>query len=789
MKRCFKGLLFSAFLFLAAAFSGAKAEGPSDLGLSFNQIFYELDKYLSKELEASIKARSPKYRKELSDKDAAELKQEIDKERIAVEKLYKILSNADEAFQTSDPVEVTADSWRHVRLLSGDPETPDKNLWSKIDRSQTHLGRAVLAKMLCHPTKDLETLKSRQLFLRSLTISHELFDKFDSVISRVKKAQKDLLNIIGSDPLKDWQNILHESYGIYWSNADEFGGKGNKPIKDLWDGLKKINSDFRRTMDSSALAMNLSVMQVAAMKYISTRCFADNIIQNLEWVVNPRYLGPLRKLRSTASFEKNKIDNLRRDLKTHEPILRRAVKGEFDKLNEDEIGKIGNVLYQLFETTNAQNVAKSKSFINPIQKDIFFGEWNNIKSYYKQKDRSFKKLQEMLVYFIGQRIVIPGMIGTTFLYQNLRYAFMGTKDWVTAIKKSFEQTGAMREIFDCHKRLAFLADQMGPSGQQALSMIKHSEKSIEQKINNDLAWLTKNLSTSIQSPGNFLKAYKMVYELKSKLAHIFGAIGQVDAYLSMARLKLEMDNKHNGLCFADFVESDKPLVQAKQCWELFLNPDIAKTSAIDLDRSQPGSNAVLTGPNAGGKSTFMRSVFMSALLAQTFGLAPAKEYALTPFSGLFSYMNVMDNPSKGKSLFQTEVELVVDTFEKIKDLANHGGRSLFIVDEMFSGTNPIDARAILQAICKECANIEQTTWVVSTHLPGAAKAVVENSGGVFKGLMVRSKVLDNGDVVSDHEIVPGISTQSTAMDVAKKANLEPKILDLARQIKEGLAKA
>lgn len=359
------------------------------------------------------------------------------------------------------------------------------------------------------------------------------------------------------------------------------------------------------------------------------------------------------------------------------------------------------------------------------------------------------------------------------------------KEWTFALKKAFRQMGSMREIFDCYNKLSEVVKTLNPQERQALNLFELSGNDLERKLNKNLNWLSKNIN-SLKSPGGFLKAYKMIYELRSKMAYVFASIGQVDAFLSMAKLYKELLDNKNSFCFAEFIDSPSPRLIVENAWDPNLKPDIAVSSSFELGGGAAFHNAIFTGPNTGGKSTSMRLIFLSILLAQTFGLSCCKAIQLTLFHGLLSYMNVVDNVAKGMSQYYSEVYTVATAMDKIKKLDEEGKFSFFVVDEMFSGTNPEDARSMLEAICQDAILMKNSLWVISTHLPGAAKSIIEKTAGKFGGLMISFIENADGTMIPEHKIMKGISTQSTAFDVALKAGLGRNIVAKAQEIRQGL---
>jgi len=133
--------------------------------------------------------------------------------------------------------------------------------------------------------------------------------------------------------------------------------------------------------------------------------------------------------------------------------------------------------------------------------------------------------------------------------------------------------------------------------------------------------------------------------------------------------------------------------------------------AFNLDLNTKAAHALLTGPNRGGKSTTLRALVATQLLAHTYGCAFASKAELSPFHKLYVCLTPEDLPGK-KSRFEREIEFTAHTLQSKEPHE----RSLVLLDELYHSTNPPDAE-------KACAYYTQQLWVqpntlsiISTHL-------------------------------------------------------------------------
>lgn len=149
-----------------------------------------------------------------------------------------------------------------------------------------------------------------------------------------------------------------------------------------------------------------------------------------------------------------------------------------------------------------------------------------------------------------------------------------------------------------------------------------------------------------------------------------------------------------------------PLVQAANMVDLSLSPEVAVPSTVEFTRTS--HHAALTGPNGGGKSSFLRATLQCILLGQAYGVAPAERLVLRPFAWISSGLRLQDSPGE-LSMFETEVWFAAE-------LLKREGVGLVLYDELFHSTNPPDgietARIFLQRLWAK----EQVMSIVSTHV-------------------------------------------------------------------------
>ena len=157
----------------------------------------------------------------------------------------------------------------------------------------------------------------------------------------------------------------------------------------------------------------------------------------------------------------------------------------------------------------------------------------------------------------------------------------------------------------------------------------------------------------------------------------------------------------------------EPFVNMKGMWHPCLHHDNIVKNDIQLGNGMQ-NNIILTGPNAAGKSTFLKSLTLNIYLAHTLGIACCDSIQLTPISIINTYMNIPDCIGK-ESLFEAEMNQSLKQLQCI-DQAHQNNQFVFsVMDEIFTGTNYHEGVAGAYAVCKKLYQYPNSLNVVSTH--------------------------------------------------------------------------
>jgi DNA mismatch repair protein MutS len=273
--------------------------------------------------------------------------------------------------------------------------------------------------------------------------------------------------------------------------------------------------------------------------------------------------------------------------------------------------------------------------------------------------------------------------------------------------------------------------------------------------------------------GILLKTYKDLENKKEKLLDIMKYIGNLDVYLSLSKLM-----KNSNYCFAEYNEDKvKPAVKVIDMWYPVLEKKKTYVkNSITLGSLNP-QNALITGPNAGGKSTFIKSLSLCVLFSQTLSIVPARVFSVTPFTIINTYLNIPD--SKGKeSLYEAEMRRALEQINKIKEL-KRDEFSFVILDEIFNSTNPEEGIGAAYAVAEEVASYKNSIALITSHY-GYLSKLEETMRYVNYKIPIERD--NNNNIVYKYKLVRGISNQFIALELLKKKGFDEKIVKRAQSI-------
>lgn len=337
-------------------------------------------------------------------------------------------------------------------------------------------------------------------------------------------------------------------------------------------------------------------------------------------------------------------------------------------------------------------------------------------------------------------------------------------------------------------RRAFYEDVLPPEDLEDVMNGLHSEDESEHL----------DFGGSLFSVGQGLSRYRVFdHERMLKLLRTYYA---VDAVLSAARLTLA--DADDGM-FSLVRHERRPALFLRRLWHPCIPRQKVIRNDVFVDRDAVSGdglpNMMITGPNAGGKSTLIKSVVIAAILAQSIVAAPcAPGSACAPFRFVNSQINVPDVKGK-RSLFEEEMFRARSNLDVVRDLARRNDDknncALVVIDEIFSSTNPVEGVSGAYAVAKHLALHRNCVTVISTHYPFLCRLGVASKDRPSDRLYANYQmpVKEDGSskdgFVYPYELRRGLCRQYIALELLKKHGFDEDVIDEALLVKRELTNA
>jgi DNA mismatch repair protein MutS len=186
---------------------------------------------------------------------------------------------------------------------------------------------------------------------------------------------------------------------------------------------------------------------------------------------------------------------------------------------------------------------------------------------------------------------------------------------------------------------------------------------------------------------------------------------------------------------------------------------------------------LITGPNMGGKSTFMRQVALIALLAHCGSWVPAERCEIGPIDRIFTRIGASDDLAGGRSPF------LVEMTEAATILSGCGPQSLVLMDEIGRGTSTFDGLALAHSIAERLLQHNRAMVLFATHYFELTQLAASSAAAVNLHLAATEH---HGGIVFLHEVRPGPASRSYGLQVARLAGLPAPVVRKAGLLLEQL---
>ncbi len=252
----------------------------------------------------------------------------------------------------------------------------------------------------------------------------------------------------------------------------------------------------------------------------------------------------------------------------------------------------------------------------------------------------------------------------------------------------------------------------------------------------------------------------------ARLQHCAAAIAAVDVLVNLAQQALDLNLSRPRL-------SEEPGIHISQGRHPVVEQTLdAPFVANDLNFHDTRRMLIVTGPNMGGKSTYMRQCAIIVIMACAGSFVPAQDARIGPVDRIFSRIGASDDLAGGRSTFMVEME------ETANILHNATEHSLVLMDEIGRGTSTFDGLSLAWASALELASKIRANTLFATHYFELTTLPEEQNGVVN----VHLDAVEHGDgIVFLHSVKEGPANQSYGLQVAALAGVPKAVIQRARQ--------
>lgn len=269
----------------------------------------------------------------------------------------------------------------------------------------------------------------------------------------------------------------------------------------------------------------------------------------------------------------------------------------------------------------------------------------------------------------------------------------------------------------------------------------------------------------------FQSLLEYIRDYLPKLQKLSNALAEIDVYQALAEI-----SSKNGYVRPTFTEEELDIVGGKHP----ILDEIMKDRryvANDVHMDRKSSILLITGPNMGGKSTYMRQTALIVILAQMGCYVPCTSCRMPLFDKIFTRIGASDDILSGQSTFMVEMS------EANRALQQATEHSLVLFDEIGRGTSTYDGMALAQAMMEYLASCVKCKTMFSTHYHELTTLV--DSMEVVRNVHVVVKEEDDR-VTFLYRIKEGPAGHSYGINVARLAGLPESVLDRAKELQKEL---
>lgn len=624
-------------------------------------------------------------------------------------------------------------TYRDLAVFSGNEVHRSASLFNIIDQTQTRAGRAALLDILYNPLTDHQALIDRQQAIKMLVDNDSLFTSLQEKLTAIKDAEQILFELLTVYPYSD-------GYGNYtYSDKISSYNKNFQVTNPLHFGnlsFKFFNKVLQLVMPALPFLPQDPIYQAMAAEITSSM-----ILNGMNAGISK--IPFFKKLETSLADKMNSSPNML------------GLQGGYNFFNRFFISPFlalrgyAQSAKNIYHTIKNKNISSHKLLFGVSGANLFIGAPFN--TYHSYKALPYIHDEALVKQYLYEAMCAFSKFVKTL--RDLQKLVADNKPLATIIAfDDFEKNASA----DLKKFIVLMDDDF------------FGKKTIGQ--------------FNMVDQGKMAAAIYLASKVKCELTAPYIQAGSIDALVSTATLYKSLeDNTNARYQFAEYEEQQAtPHIKFDSLWNPFISADTVVTNSFELGTETGHRNMLITGPNAGGKSTILKAIALSILMAQTLTIAPGN-ISLTPFKKVFSTLNIVDTVGE-ESLFQAEKKRIGCVLTALKELQSNEF-ALLICDELFNSTGAAHGAALLGGTLSFIdTKLRHTLFTIATHFEDLTQLEEKTNGSIANFRVEEAKTDKDGKICWTYKIQPGINRQNIAFKLVEEDGFDAQIIQESKDL-------
>ena len=459
----------------------------------------------------------------------------------------------------------------------------------------------------------------------------------------------------------------------------------------------------------------------------------------------------------------SKIMKLKIPFKTYKKIISKMY------LGGGITSTLGN-FFKMYEKTNSENIKDSQSGGRE-----FLSLSNIIIKLVKKLINSKFTIVFYYIFIIGSYLYnFYSTLNFSYAYLKVIKLFQTklnkVSNWISNAQELYNTLGCM----DCLELKDKFSNKINFLNDMKLNLL-------DNKV------FKNNPSLIFSDKGAILKQFLIIKNNPEILKSYLEYISYVDVWSSLA--DLNKNNPHMSLANYKEQSKHKPQIILEDFYNMMVDENTSIKNNIIIGGSNDKTKKIhkdlmITGPNASGKSTFLKAITECLILGQTVCLVPASYMDFTPFHHINTYLNIPDCQGK-ESLFQAEMGRCYQQIESFKDMTQN--EYVFsIMDEIFVSTNYYEGLSGAYAVAKKMASFDNSICLISTHFSTLSEFCEKEK--CYKNYHFSIEYNEDNKITKTYKLKEGRTKQHIALEMLEEKGFADDLVENAKKMYKHLTK-